>query len=303
MRILITGSTGFVGQNLIDYGKSMFPNVQYTKLNRNDIIKTDIANFFVNVDIVLHFAGKAHDTSRNSNSKEYYDTNFELTVKLYNNFLKSNACKFIFISSVKAAADYLNIVLDESFVPNPQNPYGKSKLLAEQFILSNFPTDKKSIYILRPCMIHGPNNKGNLNSLYKIVKNGFPWPLGSFDNKRSFCSIENLCFVIKELMEREDIPSGVYNIADSEPISTNQLIQLISIAQNKNPIIYNIPKRVIYLIAKLGDILHLPLNTERLMKLTENYLVSNQKLLSTLGKDLPISSRDGLIKTFRSFNH
>jgi nucleoside-diphosphate-sugar epimerase len=303
VRILITGSTGFVGQNLVAYGKSMFPNWKYTFLNRNDLNKTEIADFFVGIDVVLHFAGKAHDILNTSNSKEYYDTNFVLTLKLYNDFIKSNAGKFIFISSVKAVADNLNVVLDESYIPNPQSAYGKSKLLAEQFILSNLPPDNKSVYILRPCMIHGPQNKGNLNLLYKIVKNGFPWPLGSFDNKRSFCSIENLCFVIKELIERENISSGVYNIADSEPVSTNQLIQLISISQNKKPIIFTIPKRIIYLIAKLGDVLHLPLNTERLRKLTETYLVSNQKLLTTLGKELPVSSREGLIKTFQSFSN
>lgn len=152
-------------------------------------------------------------------------------------------------------------------------------------------------------MIHGPGNKGNLNLLYKIVHNGMPWPLGSYNNKRSFCSIENLCFVIKELIERDDIFSGVYNIADNEPISTNDLIQLIANTQNKKPLIFNIPKGIILLIAKIGNLLHLPLNTERLQKLTETYTVSNKKLLTALGKELPISSKEGLIKTFRSFSH
>ena len=302
MRILITGSTGFVGQNWIAYGKSKCPNWQYNLLNRNDLYKTNIADYFVGIDIVLHFAGKAHDLKNTTAPEEYYQVNTEVTKKLFDAFLVSETKVFIKLSSVKAVADQVEGELVEEHIPDPVTHYGKSKFLAEEYILSKSIPKGKRVFILRSCMIHGPGNKGNLNLLYKLVSKGIPWPLGSFDNKRSFCSIENLCFVIKELIEREDISSGIYNIADNEPVSTNQLIQLISIAQNKKPIIYNIPKRVIYLIAKLGAVLHLPLNTERLRKLTETYLVSNQKLLSILGKELPISSREGLIKTFQSFN-
>ena len=151
-------------------------------------------------------------------------------------------------------------------------------------------------------MIHGPGNKGNLSLLYKMVSKGYPWPLGSFENKRSFCSIQNLYFVINELIERNDIPSGVYNISDNDPVSTIELIQLIANNQKKKSIILYLPKTLIFFIAKLGDLLHLPLNTERLQKLTETYLVSNKKLISALGKELPVTSKEGLIKTFQSFN-
>lgn len=60
--------------------------------------------------------------------------------------------------------------------------------------------DGKQVYILRPCMIHGPGNKGNLNLLYNVVKKGIPWPLGSFENRRSFTSIDNLCYVVEGLL-------------------------------------------------------------------------------------------------------
>ena len=161
----------------------------------------------------------------------------------------------------------------------------------------------KRVYILRPCMIHGPSNKGNLNLLYKIVSKGLPWPLGKFKNKRSFCSIDNLCFIINELIENDQIPSGIYNIADDEPFSTNELISFISESQGKNLHIWNIPKFLINAFAKIGDILKLPLNSERLIKLTESYIVSNDKIKNAINKPLPISSKDGLMKTFNSFNN
>jgi nucleoside-diphosphate-sugar epimerase len=151
-------------------------------------------------------------------------------------------------------------------------------------------------------MIHGPGNKGNLNLLYHLVSKGLPWPLGAFENKRSFCSIDNLMFIINELIERKDIPSGVYNIADNEPISTNSLINLIAASINKKGKIINISPSIINLIAKFGDLLKLPLNSERLDKLTQNYIVSNQKLLNAIGKDLPVNAVDGMKNTLRSFN-
>jgi nucleoside-diphosphate-sugar epimerase len=109
-------------------------------------------------------------------------------------------------------------------------------------------------------------------------------------------------FIFKELIEREDIPSGLYNVADDEPLSTNELIKLIAQSQNRKPAIWNITKLFIEVLASFGDKLHLPLNTERLQKLTSSYVVSNTKIKAAIGKALPMSSRDGLMKTFISFN-
>ena len=291
--IFITGSSGFVGLNLIEYLRSFFICIKYQRE----------APIEINQDIVIHLAGKAHDIKKTSNSNEYYQVNTELTKIVFDAFLASNAKVFITLSSVKAVADEVDGELTEEDIPNPITHYGKSKLLAEQYILSKDIPLGKRVYILRPCMIHGLGNKGNLNLLYKLVSKGIPWPLGSFDNKRSFCSIGNLMFIIKELINREDIPSGVYNVADDEPVSTNELIILIAKNKNKKPIIFNIPKRMIYLIAKLGDILHSSLNSESVSKLTETYKVSNKKLISVLGKELPVSSKVGLLDTFQSFNN
>jgi nucleoside-diphosphate-sugar epimerase len=206
------------------------------------------------------------------------------------------------LSSVKATADQIDSILTEDHISNPITHYGKSKLLAEQYILSKSISDDKRVYILRPCMIHGPGNKGNLNLLFNIVSKGFPWPLGAFENKRSFCSIDNLCFIINELINNKQIPSGIYNVADDKPLATNYLIKLIAQIQEKKFRIWNIPQYIIKLISKMGDVLKLPLNTERLNKLTETYIVSNKKIITAINKQLPLSAEDGLIKTFNSFN-
>ena len=290
--IFITGSSGFVGLNLIEYLAPCFAFFKYQKGGPIEI----------NQDIVIHLAGKAHDFKNTSSSDDYYIVNTKLTKEMFDAFLVSKAKVFITLSSVKAASDEIEGDLSEDFAPNPITHYGKSKLLAEQYILSQSIPDGKRIYILRPCMIHGPGNKGNLNSLYNLVSKGFPWPLGDFKNKRSFCSIENLCFIIKELIERDDISSGVYNIADDVPLSTNEVIQLIAESKGKVARILRLNKSLVSFFARWGDLLRLPLNTERLSKLTESYIVSNEKIKKALDKPLPISSMEGLMRTFKSFS-
>ena len=289
--IFLTGWSGFVGTSFLSYFKS-------------DIIRTSLRGKESEIEdsrIVIHLAGKAHDLKKTSKPDEYYQVNTELTKKVFDAFLASEANVFITLSSVKALADEVQGELTEELIANPITHYGKSKLFAEQYILSKEIPKGKRVYILRPCMIHGPGNKGNLNMLFKIVSKNIPWPLGSFENKRSICSIDNLLFIFRELIERENIPSGIYNVADDESFSTNELISLIAQSQNKKTKLWKIPKGFIGLISTLGDKLHLPLNTDRLQKLTSSYVVSNAKIKMAIGKPWPVSSREGLLRTFESF--
>jgi nucleoside-diphosphate-sugar epimerase len=290
--IFLTGSTGFVGKNLIKYLDNRFEIYNFSRDSK----------ILIKNSIVIHLAGKAHDIKNVKDTNEYYIVNTELTKKLFDAFLFSDAKVFIMLSSVKAAADTLESVLTEDYSPNPITHYGISKLLAEQYILSKSIPEGKRVYVLRSCMIHGPGNKGNLNLLFNIVNKGVPWPLGTFVNKRSFCSIDNLCFIINELINNLAIPSGVYNIADDEALATNELIILMAKSQSKKYHIWNVPKSIIMLLSKFGDFLKLPLNSERLNKLTETYIVSNDKIRTAINKPLPISAKEGLIKTFNSFN-
>lgn len=289
--IFITGSTGFVGKYLI---KKLSDN--YTFNSNRTLDSIEILD-----DFVVHLAGKAHDLKNVTNPNEYYQVNTELTKLLFDKFLESDAKVFITLSSVKAVADKINVKLTEDHIPKPITHYGKSKLLAEHYILSKQIPAGKRIYILRPCMIHGPGNKGNLNLLYKIVFNGLPWPLGGFENQRSFCSIDNLCFIINELIVNDQIPSGIYNVADDQPLSTNELIELIAESLGKKAQIWNIPQPLIKMLSRLGDILGFPLNSERLIKLTETYIVSNDKIIKAMNKSLPVTAKNGLLKTLNSF--
>ena len=298
-KIALTGASGFVGKNLSAYLKKTSA-CELTQLTRNSLSEL-VIYLQPHLDAIIHLAGKAHDLKNVSDPDEYYEVNFDLTKKLYDSFLQSNLEKFIFISSVKATADYTEVDLTEDTYPNPTTHYGKSKLMAENYIKSQPLPKGKSYFILRPCMIHGPGNKGNLNLLYKFVKKGIPYPLGGFKNKRSFLSVENLCFIINELITRNDIPSGVYQVADDEALSTNEVVFTLATALNIKPKLWKISPAIVKFFAKVSDILHLPLTTERLNKLTESYVVSNQKIKKVLNKDLPLTAIEGLKITVNTF--
>lgn len=306
--ILITGAYGFVGSNLSGF----LANAGY-RLWALDRKMREVAVYercflwdevdripWDEVDAVIHLAGKAHDTKNQSEARVYFEVNTELTKRIYTAFLSSHARTFIFFSSVKAAADTVSGVLTEAVVPRPIGPYGESKIEAERFIRERMSAEK-SVYIVRPCMIHGPGNKGNLNLLYNVVKRGIPWPLGAFENRRSFASIDNVCFLIAGLLQSE-ADSGIYHLSDDEALSTNELIGILCEAMGRKAHIWHLPKGLMESTARAGSVVGLPLNSERLRKLTENYIVSNDKIKQALGiKSLPLTAREGLIKTVKAF--
>lgn len=316
MKILITGVHGFVGSNLVKalskehtiYGLDIISpqkeGVRYTFSWDYLGIEKGIPE----VDAIIHLAGKAHDTKNEAAADVYFKVNTDLTKKIFDYFLKSKTKKFIFFSTAKAAADKVDGVLTEEVVPAPVGPYGESKIAAERYILDTLETwnmkpetQTKSVYVFRPCMIHGPGNKGNLNLLYGVVKKGIPWPLGAFENRRTFTSIENICFAVNGVLSK-NVPSGIYNMGDDEALSTNELIEEICKSLGKKAHIWKLPKCLMNGVAKIGGALHLPLDSERLRKLTENYISSNEKIKKALGVEkMPVDAREGLKVTLESF--
>jgi len=327
MKILITGVHGFVGSNLVKCLASAneIYGLDIIAPEKEGVVKTyswdDLDKGTIpNIDAIIHLAGKAHDTKNQSAADLYFKVNTGLTQKIFDWYLAHpTAKKFIQFSTVKSAANRVEgDFLTEECIPTPVGPYGESKIAAENYIIEKFApealkrpfhnfTDKdavvdgKKVYIMRPCMIHGPGNKGNLNLLYGVVSKGIPWPLGAFENRRSFTSIGNLQEVIKGLLTK-DAPSGIYHMGDDEALSTNELIEVICSALGKKAHIWNIPRGLMNGFAKIGDVLHLPLNSLRMQKLTENYVVSNAKIKAALGMArMPVRAKDGLRETIKSF--
>lgn len=305
-KLLITGINGFVGHSITAYlqREAKYKIVglerkQFCYHTSIEICSWEELNKIEKCDCIVHLAGLAHDTNNKKVADEYFQINTGLTKTIYDFFLKSTAKTFIFFSTVKAASDFSETLLVEDIIPNPTSIYGKSKLLAENYILDNLPTDGRKVYILRPCMIHGPNLKGNLISLYKFIKKGLPYPFGNLSNTRSYLSIDNLNFILGQLIN-SNIESGIYHLADDQPLSTTKIVELIGEVVHKKPLVINLPKWIIDTLGQLGTVLHLPVNNETIKKLTGNFLVSNEKIKKALNMKLPISAEAGMKSTLEN---
>lgn len=297
-KVIITGASGFIGKNLKQFLSDHNFEVECVSLRANwQLTSLD------NAIAIIHLAGKAHDTKNTSDASEYFKINTELTIELFDKYVNSTCRDFFYFSSVKAVADEVKDILYDDVIPDPKTSYGESKLQAEKHILNAHSQQDKRVFIVRPCMVHGPGNKGNLNLLYKVIKKGIPYPLAAFNNERSFLSIDNLNYLVLQMLQKINVKSGVYNFADDDFVSTNTLISIIGEGIGKKAILLKIPKKLIGFVARMGDFFRLPLNSERLTKLTENYRVSNQKIKKELGiTNLPVSANTGLLKTIKSFN-
>ena len=286
MHVLLTGAYGFVGTNLCRYlaGRGHvcdaldLPSARRDGLPFAAFHTWDRLDDLPRYDAVVHLAGKAHDLRKTADPQSYFDINVGLTEKIF------DACtgktrRFVYFSSSKAA--------------EADTPYGRSKLAAETFLAGR-------AIVLRPAMIHGPGNKGNLNLLWGVARRGIPWPLAAFDNRRSFTSVGNACAVVEALCERGE--NGVYPLADDDPLSTNRLIELIAETCGRKPRLWRVPKALMRLCARVGDFLPLPLDSERLGKLTGDSLVDNSALKAALGwSRMPVAAEDGLRATLASF--
>jgi len=307
-RVLITGVTGFVGSTLVHYFSGRKDIMLFGHSRNADTAKRSFASESVQIissapaeeldllaiDCVIHLAGIAHDLSKTFVDSDYFDVNFEQTARLYDAFLRSKATKFIYFSSIKAVVDTIDTPFAEDIIPNPATAYGKSKLKAEQYIQEHAVAGK-TFYIVRPCMIHGKGNKGNLNLLYKFVKSGVPYPLGAFHNKRSLLGTDNLAFVIGELVTGS-IPGGIYNLSDAGSLSTNDIVRSIAAALGRRARIWNIPQGAIRFLFRLAG------KEQILRKLVGNMEVSNKKILQALNKPLPVPIDSALQQTIRSFH-
>ncbi len=230
-RLLITGSTGYLGDAFINQYNYKYIFERFSLLNQKiEDIKLD------NIDVILHCAALVHQKIEHS-YKKYYEINVVYPVKLAKVAKQNGVKQFIFISTIAVYGEEKE-KLDESTYCKPITLYGKSKLEAEKQLLE-LNDDDFVVSIIRSPMIYGKSAPGNIDILVKLVKKIPIIPLGNIQNKRTFIFIQNLCYIINELILQKK--SDIFLAADDEPISTSRLIELIAKNLEKKIYLIKIP--------------------------------------------------------------
>lgn len=256
------------------------------------------------IDVVIHLAGMGFDTTDFSKSLDFIESNLGLTQCIYEWFKTSSATQFYFLSSIKAVGKRDECeVLTEKLQPAPFGPLGESKYLAEQYILQNEAYLKKT-YILRTALLHGEGRFFNYNvkRVFRNLRRGLPFPFGSFECRRSFTSLNNFAFVLKQMLVKPLSP-GVYNVCDDGSLSANEFYKLLGEAAGKKIRVLYLGKGFFRCLARFSEKFNLnTFNWYEYEKLNTNFIVSNQRIKDALGIDkMPFPLREGIINSTRDF--
>jgi nucleoside-diphosphate-sugar epimerase len=250
VKILVTGASGFVGQALTRDLAAAGHQVRAASRRATAMPQTNIepvvlpdlnepvdwAPLLDGIDAVVHLAGIAH--AGPGIAEDRYDrVNRAATTELAAASKRAGITRFVFMSSIRAqsgpTADH---VLTEADVPIPTDPYGRSKLAAEQAVTAS----GLSYVNLRPVLIYGPGVKGNLAGLMRLAALPVPLPFGAFANRRSLLSLDNLTGAIRHVLATPEI-SGSYIVADRAPITLAEIIAALRAGLGRQPGLLNVP--------------------------------------------------------------
>ncbi|RYW41963.1 NAD-dependent epimerase/dehydratase family protein, partial [Legionella pneumophila] len=312
-KILITGATGFIGRSLVPALLSEGHDVRCAVLQLDSTLQaeqivinnlevhTDWTDALRNVEIVIHLAARVHIMKEYATSSldEYCKINSIATKNFVEQAVQNNVKRFIFLSTIKVHGEFSqnNLPFSEDCRTQPEDPYAKSKLYAEQFIQEICQNARMEFVILRPPLVYGPYVKANFLRILQLVDKKWPLPFGSIYNKRTFIYIDNLVSAISAVVSEPSAANQVYLVADDCSWSLTQLVQTLSRKMNTKLFLIPIPVQILIFLFKLCGLKNI--NT----RLFSSLEVSNEKIKSQLGWTPPVSSIDGLEKTVKWYQN
>lgn len=280
-KILLTGSSGFLGSYILNFFKNK--NYEVIKVGRS--VKSDInIDLSINklpkieVDYVIHVAGKAHVIPKTEEEKkEFFMVNYNGTINLLHGLDPTKIQSIIFISTVAVYGKEVGELIDEKSPLHGNTPYALSKIQAEQYIIDFGITNNIKTVVLRLPLVSGKNPSGNLMAIIKAIKKGYYFRIGKGEAKKSIIAAYDIANIIPELFNL----NGIYNLTDTSHPMISEIDSIIAKKFNKK--IKSIPVNLIKVIAKIGDIFSFfPFNSSKFDKLTKNLTFSNEKLFNEI---------------------
>ncbi len=310
MRVLVTGGSGFVGTHLIAKLIERNWNIRLAVRvdDANFRIKGECCDYIVvgdinsdtqweaslrDVDVVVYLAGYAH-ISNDEFSKirqRCIDVNTTGPVNLARSAAKTGVKHFIYLSSIGVVCQYSEFTINENTPCNPHNVYAESKWLAENELKGIATTSSMGVTILRPPLVYGPGNPGNFRRLIDVVSKGYPLPLGSITNRRSFLYVKNLVDVILKCIEAPADDSVVYHVSDDQSVSTPELITILAQTMGKKAKLYNVP------VSILSGIASVTRHKDDLIRLKQSLELDNTKFKENIDWTPPYTLQEGIKET------
>lgn len=317
-RILVTGASGFVGSRLIAHhqhqGRSKA--MQFRAVTRKPLVtesaglevcridnidsNTDWSDALADVDAVVHLAARVHVMNDHAADplQEYRKANVTSTLHLAQQAAKAGVKRFIFLSSIKVNGEKTKSgqPFTEESPPHPEDPYGISKLEAEEGIRAISEQTGMEFVIIRPPLIYGPGVKANYLKLMQLVQKRFPLPLAGISNKRSMLALDNLIGFILLAAKHPQAANQLFLLSDGQSLSTAQLIREMAQAMGlASARLFSIPVPVLQMIAKcLGQ-------SSAIERLTDSLEIDSQKASQLLQWNPPLSIQAGIQLTVDDF--
>lgn len=258
-RILLTGSSGFIGSHL----KELNTNLSFRFVKRAHLKKIDehflITNFdsktnwdgaFHDINTVIHLAGLAHNNE--SNAQDFYEVNTLGTLHLAKMAAIAEVKRFIFISSIGVNGSLTtNLPFSVNSIPSPHNSYSKSKYDAEEGLKAIAKQAGMELVIIRPTLVYGPDAPGNFGALVKLVKKSPILPFGLINNKRSFIAVQNLTDLLITCIKHPNAAGKTFIASDGPAVSTKDFTNAIAKGLGKSKLQLPIPRTAIRLVGKV----------------------------------------------------
>ncbi|RPH39077.1 MAG: NAD-dependent epimerase/dehydratase family protein [Burkholderiales bacterium] len=268
--MLVTGATGFVGRALLDEaiarGYSVRAAVRRAGADLPPAVRVvepatpggppDWPAALDGVDVVVHLAARVH-VMRESHGDplgEFRRVNVDATAALAEAAARAGVRRLVFASSVKVLGEATEPgrPFDDRSEPRPLDPYGRSKLEAEQRLLALAATGRLEVSVLRPPLVYGPGVKGNLGRLLSWVQAGVPLPLGAVDNRRSLIGLDNLVDALLAVARHPGARNRCFLVADGEDLSTPELARRIGRAIGRPARLVSVPPALLVAGSRLG---------------------------------------------------
>lgn len=285
MRVLFTGSSGFLGNNIYPLLMHRYDITTVGLMSGDNYtinIAKEIPTFDQVYDIVLHAAGKAHSIPKTKEEKQqFFDVNLQGTKNLCTALERTGIPKaFIFVSTVAVYGCDFGENITEEHPLNGDTPYAVSKRLAEEFLQEWCGKNGVILGIIRPSLIAGPNPPGNLGAMINGIRSGKYLSIAGGKARKSVLMVQDIATLVPLLAEK----GGIYNICDSHHPTFREL-EIVICEQLRKSLPISIPYWLAKCMALVGDCLgkKAPINSSKLKKITESLTFSNEKAIRELG--------------------